>query len=183
MNKILKYIVLIVSWLTLSPLMVYLGHRWKMGNKYVRIAAMLFSPLFLMLYSILFFCYIFWAENYDRKHHFQNRDRIERITEVRIPKFEVTDYYEGRRGFNGDFTDWFTFEFKSTPPDELFDEIDKLIKTGKTSWHKEGNDYIFNYTWGNSIPAPPGERDNEDRMFSITITRGEKQGEISHGMW
>ena len=179
MKNISKWIVLIISWLTLSPLILYLGHRWKMGNKYVRIVAMLLSPLFLALYLLLFTIVCFE----DDRSYFQNRGRIERITEVRIPKFKVIEYHEGQRGFNGDFNDWFVFEFKATPPHELFDEIDKLIKTGNTSWYKEGNEYIFDKTWGNGLPAPKGERENEDRMFSITITRGEKQGIIRHGMW
>ena len=179
MKTLLKWVALIISWLTLSPLMVYLGHRWKMGNKYVRIIGMLVSPLFLIIYLLLFIviCYE------DKRDYFQNRDRIERITEVRLPKFKMIEYHEGRRGFNGDFNDDFVFEFKSVPSDEMFDMIDKLIESGKTGWHKEGDSYIFNCTWGNGMPAPKGESDNEDRIFGITITRGEKQGVIRHGMW
>lgn len=109
--------------------------------------------------------------------------RIERITGIRVPAYETIEYDEGLRGFNGDFNDRFTIEFKSMPSDEMFDEIDKMIETGKTGWHKEGNDYIFNCTWGNGHPAPKGESDDEDRMFGITITRGEKQGTIRSGMW
>ncbi len=179
MKKLLKWIVLLLSWLTLSPLILYLGHRWKMGNKYVRIVAMLISPLFLILYLLLFT--FFYYE--DNTSYFQNRNRIERITEVKIPKFKVIEYHEGRRGFTGEFEDQFTFEFKSMPPDDMFDKIDELIKSGKTSWHKEGDEYVFNHTWGNGLPAPNGEDDNEDRFFTIKISRGKKQGVIRHGMW
>ena len=182
MVKLSKWTALIFSWLTLSPLIVYLGRRWKMGNIYLWIIGVLISPLFLILYILLFYSFVKLAENNDRRHYFQNRDRIEKITEVNIPKFKVIEYYEGQRGFNGDFNDWFTIEFRADPPDELFDKIDKLIETGETSWHKEGNDYIFNRIWGNGIPAPPRENDNDDRFFSITITRGEKQGIIRHGI-
>ena len=109
--------------------------------------------------------------------------RIERITGVRIPAYKTIEYNEGLRGFNGDFDDWFTIEFKTMPSDEMFDEIERMIETGKTGWHKEGNEYIFNCTWGNGFKAPNGESDDEDRIFGITITRGEKQGIIRHGMW
>ena len=109
--------------------------------------------------------------------------RIERITGVRVPAYETIEYDEGLRGFNGDYNDWFTIEFKTMPTDEMFDEIDKMIETGKTGWHKEGNDYKFNCTWGNGYPAPNGECEDEDIIFGITITRGKKQGTIRHGMW
>ena len=109
--------------------------------------------------------------------------RIERITGVRVPKYKTLEHEEGLRGFNGDYNDSFTIEFRTMPADEMFDEIDRMIKGGKTGWHKEGNDYIFNCTWGNGHPAPKGENDNEDRFFGITIKRGEKQGTIRHGMW
>ena len=123
-----------------------------------------------------------WLE-YHEKHYFQNLDRIERITDVRVPEFKVVDYWEGSRGFTGDFDSSFTFEFKSIPSDELFDEIDKKIEDGHTGWRKEGNKYSFSQTWENGMKAPKGESDNEDRFFSITITRGEKQGTVRHGMW
>ena len=109
--------------------------------------------------------------------------RIERITGIRVPAYKTIEYHEGQRGFNGDYNDWFTIEFKTMPTDEMFDEIDKMIETGKTGWHKEGNDYIFNCTWGNGFKAPKGESDDEDRMFGITITREKKQGTIRSGMW
>ena len=109
--------------------------------------------------------------------------RIERITGVRIPAYKTIEDDEGTRGFNGDFNDRFTIEFKSMPSDEMFDEIDKMIETGKTGWHKEGDDYIFNCMWGNGYAAPEGEDENADGMFGITITRGKKQGTIRHGAW
>ena len=93
--------------------------------------------------------------------------------------FENPDEFE----FNGDFNERFTIEFKTMPSDEMFDEIDKMIETGKTGWHKEGNDYVFNCMWGNGFKAPKGEDENEDRIFGITLTRGKKQGTIRHGAW
>ena len=63
--------------------------------------------------------------------------RIERITGVRIPQYKILEYNEGLRGFNGDYDDSFTFEFKTMPSEEMFDEINgdpyfggKTIKSG-----------------------------------------------------
>ena len=109
--------------------------------------------------------------------------RIERITGVRVPQYEIIEYNEGKRHFTGDFEDRFTFEFKTMPSDEMFDEIDKMIATGKTEWKKDGNKYSFSVMWGNGFPAPKGEREEDDGMFSITITRGEKDGIITFGAW
>ena len=109
--------------------------------------------------------------------------RIERITGVRIPKYEIIDDNCGERGFTGDYMDDFTFEFKTMPSDELFDEIDKMILKGNTGWEKEGNIYSFSVMWGNGIPAPKGEKEEDDGIFGITITRGKKTGEIRSGTW
>ena len=76
-----------------------------------------------------------------------------------------------------------TFEFKTMPSDEMFDEIDKMVATGKTGWKRDGNKYSFSVTWGNGFPTPKGEWEEDDGMFSITITRGEKEGMITHGAW
>lgn len=179
MKKVLKWIAIIISWLTLSPLILYLGHRWNIGNKYTRTAGMLLSPLFFI--TCLFLYAFFFIEG--NHEYFQNRNRIERITDVKLPEFEVIVYNEGLRHFTGDFTDHFIFEFKSIPPDKLFDKIDILIKGGKTNWRKEGDLYKFEQIWGNGYPAPKGENDEEDRFFNIMITRGQKRGEVNHGMW
>ena len=111
--------------------------------------------------------------------------RIERITGVRIPAYKIIEHFDRVRGNHGYgyLNDSFTFEFKTMPSDEMFDKIDGMIEGGKTGWHKEGDDYIFNCTWGNGHPAPKGESDDEDRMFGITITRGQKHGIIRHGIW
>lgn len=109
--------------------------------------------------------------------------RIERITGVRVPQYDIIEYHEGNRYFNGDFEDRFTLEFKTMPSEEMFDEIDKMITTGKIGWKRDGKKYSFSAMWGNGFPAPKGEREEDDGMFSITITRGEKDGIITHGAW
>ena len=109
--------------------------------------------------------------------------RIERITGIRVPKYNVIEYDQGERHFTGDFMDRYKIEFQTIPSEEMFDEIDRLIETGKTGWHKDGNEYTFKSIWGNGYPAPKGESDDEDIIFGITITKGEKQATIRHGMW
>lgn len=156
MNKCLKRIWKVIKW------------------TFVTIGALAITLQIFLLGTLAYYKW-FWQE--------WSPARIERITGVRVPNYKTIEYDERLGGFNGDFNDRFTIEFKTMPSDELFDEIDKMIETGKTSWHKEGNDYIFNCMWGNGFKAPEGEDEEDDGMFGITITRGSKQGTIRHGAW
>ena len=109
--------------------------------------------------------------------------RIERITGIRVPKYKVIEYDQGERYFTGDYEDRYEIEFQTVPSDELFDEIDKMIANGNTGWQREGNRYSFSVVWGNGLPTPKGESDEADGTFSLTITKGEKVGEIRSGSW
>lgn len=43
--------------------------------------------------------------------------------------------------------------------------------------------YYYSRMWGNGLPAPEGEDDDEDMSLSVTIKRGEKRAEITYGAW
>ena len=66
---------------------------------------------------------------------------------------------------------------------ELFDKIDSMIVNGNTGWYKDGKNYRFSVMWDNGLPTPEGENEEEDGIFSITLTRGDKYGEIRSGAW
>ena len=104
-------------------------------------------------------------------------DRIERITGIRLPEYEVTRFFLGPVMLMGDFTDTLYIEFESLPSDELFEKMDSL------NWYREGDKYSFSTSWGNGSPAPEGENDEEDRFFKIKLTKGEKTGIIVYGWW
>ena len=109
--------------------------------------------------------------------------RIERITGIRVPSYKVIEYNQGRKYFNGDYKDSYIIEFKTMPSDELFDEIDRLIATGNTGWRRDSTSYSFFVVWGNGLPTPIGESKEDDWMFNITISRGERIGIIEDGAW
>ena len=148
---------------------------WKVTKWTFRTLCVLLVCLLLLIGGGYVYYNWFWQE--------WSPARIERITGIRVPKYKVIEYNQGERHFTGDFMDTYEIEFQTIPSEEMFDKIDKMIATCKTGWHKEGNDYIYNCTWGNGYPAPKGESDDKDMIFGITITRGEKQGTIQHGMW
>lgn len=110
-------------------------------------------------------------------------ERIERVTGIRVPKYRVIKLEEGERHFTGDYEDRYEIEFKTAPSDELFAEIDKMIANSNTGWQRDGNRYFFSVIWGNGLPTPKGESDEADGTFSLTITKGEKVGEIRSGSW
>jgi len=120
---------------------------------------------------------------YETLYYAPSSRRVERITGVKVPSYKVIEYDKGERGSTGDYNDSYTIEFKTMPPDALFDEIDRMIAAGKTGWSRNGNKYSFSVIWGNGLPAPEGEDEEDDGTFSISITRGEKRGTIDSGTW
>ena len=110
-------------------------------------------------------------------------ERIERVTGIKVPSYKIIQTHKGNRAFTGDYEDNYEIEFKTMPSDELFEEIDKMIASGKTGWHKDGNRYSFSVIWGNGFPTPEGENEQDDGTFSITLTKGEKVGSIRSGAW
>ena len=67
--------------------------------------------------------------------------------------------------------------------EKTYQTLDSLITTDKTSWRKKGNIYLFSVMWGNGMPTPEGENDEEDRTFSIAIENGNNKATINSGMW
>lgn len=43
--------------------------------------------------------------------------------------------------------------------------------------------YSYSKMWGNGLPAPKGENDEEDVFLEISLKKGSKQAIISYGVW
>ena len=181
MKNAIKVIVCILCWLTISPLYYYLSGKW--GLKQGRLFLMLVSPLFLILYFIVFVWGYFSYIDYQRKYYFTDVDRIERITGVKFPEMSIIDYHHGRTSFTGDYSDSLIVKFEEDISEKTYQTLDSLITTYKTSWRKKGNIYLFSVMWGNGMPTPEGENDEEDRTFSIAIEKGNNKATINSGMW
>lgn len=110
-------------------------------------------------------------------------DRIERITKVRVPEYKVTKFVHGPSGI--DFSDTIYIDFESVPSEELFEKIDELMATNENSgWYTDDSThYSFHTYWGNGSPAPEGEKEEDDGIFDLKITKGEKAGVIIFGCW
>ncbi len=62
--------------------------------------------------------------------------RIERITGIRVPHYEVISTYMSRWCVEED-----SLAFHSIPSSDMFDEIDERIAAGDTCWKRSGDLY------------------------------------------
>lgn len=180
-TTIWQWLVSLFCWLTVSPLFCYLAGRWKLMGKKLRVCLMLISPLFLIVYFILYLLVSGVYYDYRREHRFADKEVLERITGVTYPDFEVVKYMKGEESFLGDYHDELTIEFKEMPSAAFYQSLDSLVATDV--WFLHDNVYSFSAIWGNGFPAPQGESEEEDMMFDIHIEKGSKQAVISYGAW
>ena len=52
-----------------------------------------------------------------------------------------------------------------------------------TDWSIVDDAYSYSKIWGNGLPAPNGEDDKEDMMFSISLSKGSRHATINYGVW
>ena len=181
--RTIQWLTLLLSWLTLSPIFFYLARKWQLIGKKVRMLLLLISPLMLIGYFILFLLALQEYYDYQRKYRFANNETIERITGVSFPKLSIIDYEKGDAGFLGDYNDMLTLEMKYDLSESTYHYLDSVISVGNTKWHKRNDEYIYCTVWGNGLPAPEGENEEEDIMFSLSFKAGSKIINLSHGAW
>lgn len=100
--------------------------------------------------------------------------RIERITGIRVPHYEVLNHYVSRGCVEKD-----SFTFHIIPSSDMFDEIDKRISAGDTCWKRSGNLYIFHLYWDIDCTPPKGE-DYYEGDFQVKLTKGSRTWNIRY---
>lgn len=96
----------------------------------------------------------------------------------------IKTHDEGDRSFGGDFTDYYTMEFKETPSQEFYSALEQKCKEKDSRWSNGyRGEYCFDWMWGNGMPAPEGESESSDEFIGIKITKGNKEFEIKVGTW
>lgn len=179
LKKTAKALALIISWLTLSPLLLILDGRWKLLPKWLRIVLFMLSPLILLFVAaVAVRGHLHFSEHY-LQNHFIKRSVIENITGVGLPKYKVVDHRETWRCFSRfpEHSYDFTMEVKRMPDDTFYKELDEhfdCFEPGK---------YSYSAIWGNGLEAPKGESDEDDISFSIDIKRGSKTFYIRVAEW
>ena len=118
-----------------------------------------------------------------RKRRFDDAETLTRITETNFPKFKVVEFYEDWiLGPNLKHDNELTLEFKKLPTENFYRVIDSLARDTASGWSaKDDSTYYYSRTWGNGLPAPLGESDEEDMFLEIEIKRGEKRFYVYYG--
>ena len=182
-TKITQWLALLLSWLTISPLFVYLANKWKLIGKKVRILLLLISPLMLIVYFIIFLLALQGYFDYQRKYRFADNEVIERITGVTFPEVDIIDYEKGEAGFTGDYNDMLTLEMENDLSESTYHYLDSVISEGNTNWSKHNDEYRYSTMWGNGLPAPKGENEEDDMTFSLSFKAGSKIVTLNYGAW
>ena len=182
-TPIMRWLTLLCCWLTLSPLFVYLAGRWKLIGKKLRILLLLFSPLLLFVYLILFLMGVQGYYDNRRKHHFADEQVIGCITGVTFPELHIIDYQKGKTSFLGDYSDKLVMQMGEALNPETYHYLDSIIKAGHPHWSFRDNQYSYSRIWGNGFPAPEGQNDEEDVMFSLSFQKGSDTLTLNYGAW
>ncbi len=181
--KILQYLALLFSWLTISPLFIYLARRWNLIGKKIRILLLVVSPLMFIVYLIAALFIMQGYNDYKRKYYFADNDVIERITGVTFPELKIVDYKKGETGFTGDYSDELTLEMEEELSESTYHYLDSIISADNTEWSKHDDEYSYSIMWGNGLPAPKGESEEDDVMFSLSFNKGNRIINLRYGSW
>lgn len=181
--KLIQWLTLLLSWLTVSPLFFYLARKWRLVGKKVRVLLLLMSPLMLIVYAVAVLFILQGYGDYKRKHHFASNEVIERITGVAFPELSIIDYEKGDAGFLGDYNDMLTLEMKNDLSESTYHYLDSVISAGDTNWSKHNDVYRYSIMWGNGLPAPKGENEEEDMTLSLSFKAGSKKVTLNYGAW
>lgn len=100
--------------------------------------------------------------------------RIERITGIRVPHYEVINHHVSRLCVEKD-----SVKFYTIPSSDMFNEIDKRISAGDTCWKRSGNLYIFHIWWDKDCTPPKGE-DYYEGDFQVRLTKGSRTWNIRY---
>lgn len=181
--KIIRWLTLLLTWLTCAPLFPYLARKWQLIGKKLRILLLLVSPLMLVAYATAVLFILQEYNNYKEKHYFANNEVIERITGVAFPELTIINYQKGGRSFLGDYIDTLTLEMEYDLSESTYHYLDSLISAGNTNWSRSNDKYNYSIMWGNGLPAPIGENHEDDVTFSLSFKTGSKIITLNYGAW
>ena len=172
---VIKSIALLLSWFTLSPLLLIFDRRWKLLQKRRRMLLFFLSPLMLIVFTaILIACYLFYCEHF-RVRYFVKPKVVENITGVDFPKYKVVDCRQNNSRM--DKSNSFTLEFKEMPSEDFYKELYEHFD------YFEPGKYSYSTIWGNGIEAPKGVSEKHDGTFRVEIEKGSKTFYIEAGTW
>ena len=123
-HLLIKAIALLLTWLTLSPLMLILDGRWKLLPKWLRIVLFVLSPMMLICIILAVSFADKEAEDHFHRYHFIKPKVIERITGVRFPEYHVVNYNNGCFCHSIHHYDT-NLEFENIPDEAFYKALEK----------------------------------------------------------
>ncbi len=139
--KVLKYIALLLSFLSISPLLLILDRKWALLPKKLRITLFVLSPLMLIVILIAF-CLIesaiFYYIHYCR---FTSDNAMKKFTGVDFPHYVQTSFTPAKSHI-GTYT-FMQFEFVETPDSTFFNNLENssqisgIDENGKMCFSKD----------------------------------------------
>lgn len=139
--KALKYITLLLSYLTLSPLLLILDRKWQLLPKWLRITLFVLSPCTLIVTLVVAGLFELAIYNYIHYHRFTSNNAMERFTGVDFPSYTLTSF-KPRQSHIVTFT-FMQFEFNETPDSTFFNKLEnstcisEIDENGKMCFSKD----------------------------------------------
>lgn len=72
---------------------------------------------------------------------------------------------------------------KNDLSESTYHYLDNVISAGNTEWSKHDDEYSYSIMWGNGLPAPKGENEEEGKMLSLSFKKGSKIVTLYSGSW
>lgn len=69
-HTLIKALALLLSWLTLSPLLLIMDGRWKLLPKWLRVVLLMLSPMMMVVLLVIGIIAYLGYQDYWNKHHF-----------------------------------------------------------------------------------------------------------------
>jgi len=191
-------------WLLLFGLLFVIStviFQYEKKRKKTGCLTIIFLCLYLCLFFVWFLSQILFPipnrihSEYSKRY--ENREKIQNIIGVKIPKFKVIESnLVHLRNFDFEFEVQSTIEFKTLLDDNLFNELDSIcvlpipqnpekessffyysLESIDRCWTKNENEYRYtrHTDFGGKLLH------STDAYFYFTITKGSKTGEIKYG--
>ena len=122
---LIKAIALLLSWLTLSPLMLILDGRWKLLPKWLRIVLFVLSPMVVIIVVLALLFGDAAVMNHFHHHYYTKPRALRLITGVTFPNYKIVDYTEGNLFSHGPRHYDTTLEFEDMPDETFYKALGK----------------------------------------------------------
>lgn len=183
MKTIIKWATILICWLTISPILYLLSRKWALMPKWVSLILILVSPLVLIFFFVSGIILYMKYDKYQENIQFSTPSKIEKVTALLLPCFDIKDGIDGSTALQGDYRNQRLIVLKGIPDVDFYEKLDKLCKDDKY-WSRiiEGKDTVYRYDriWGSDLEIPDGVR-SKNGFLKFDIKKNIKEIELIYG--